>query len=114
MSDTPSDITLLLGKANRGDRGAFDQLVDVLYTDLRSRAEAYMRRERGDHTLQPTALVNEVYLRLLIRRSSSSAIAQSSSPSPRPPCVASWSSTRERRARSSVVVGRTGFRSTIT
>ena len=48
----------------RGDLQARDELVPVVYRELRRRAGAYLRRERSDHTLQPTALVHEAYLRL--------------------------------------------------
>ena len=49
----------------RGDLQARDELVPLIYQDLRRRAAAYLRRERADHTLKPTALVHEAYLRLL-------------------------------------------------
>jgi RNA polymerase sigma factor (TIGR02999 family) len=49
----------------RGDRHAFDQLVPLVHAELRRLARRYMARERHDHTLQPTALVNEAYLRLI-------------------------------------------------
>lgn len=48
-----------------GDRVAADRLIPFIYDDLRELAARYLRRERSDHTLQPTALVNEVYLRLV-------------------------------------------------
>lgn len=59
------DITALLEKWNQGDLEARDQLVPILYGELRRRAAAFLRRERPGQTLQPTALVNEVYLRLV-------------------------------------------------
>jgi hypothetical protein len=52
-------VTTLLAQASAGDDGARSALFDVLYKELRRLAEAAMRRERGDHTLQPTALVHE-------------------------------------------------------
>jgi RNA polymerase sigma-70 factor, ECF subfamily len=58
-------ITELLQAWGRGDQAAFDQLAPVVYAELRRLARHYMARERPDHTLQPTALVNEAYLRLL-------------------------------------------------
>ncbi len=58
------DITLLLRRWKRGDREAAEQLAVALYDELRRIARHYMRRERGNHTLQTTALVNEAYLRL--------------------------------------------------
>ena len=59
------DVTTLLHAWSGGDPGARDQLMQVLYADLRRRAAAYLRRERQGHTLQPTALVHEAYLRLV-------------------------------------------------
>jgi RNA polymerase sigma-70 factor (ECF subfamily) len=61
-SDT--DFTGLLAKAKEGDATAAAQASAALYTELHDIAAAYMRRERSGHTLQPTALVNEAYLRL--------------------------------------------------
>src|SRR5579872_958535 len=57
-------ITYLLDRAKAGDTVARDQLFRVVYTELRRLAGKHMRRERPDHTLQPTALVHEAYLRL--------------------------------------------------
>lgn len=57
-------VTLLLGAAGHGDRKALEDLYELVYGELRTMAESGMRRERAGHTLQPTALVNEVYLRL--------------------------------------------------
>ena len=48
-----------------GDQGAFDRLAPLVYEELKRQARLYMANERRDHTLQPTALVNEVYLRLI-------------------------------------------------
>lgn len=62
---TPSEsITILLSQVNGGDRDAFDQLVPLVYHELHRIADGYLRRESPSHTLQPTALVHEVYLRL--------------------------------------------------
>jgi RNA polymerase sigma-70 factor, ECF subfamily len=58
-------ISLLLQQWAGGDPQARDDLVPLVYQELRKRAAAYLRRERRDHTLQPTALVNEAYLRLM-------------------------------------------------
>jgi RNA polymerase sigma factor (TIGR02999 family) len=60
-----SHVTALLQAWSEGDRAARDALFPLVYDDLRRRAAAYLRRERLDHTLQPTALVNEAYLRLV-------------------------------------------------
>jgi len=61
----PSDATNLLLAWSGGDASAFDKLVPLVYQELRVLAQRYMRRERPDHTLRPTALVNEAYLRLI-------------------------------------------------
>lgn len=58
------DLTRLLRRWRKGDSGAFDELYPVVYQELRSLAGSYLASERGDHTLQPTALVHEAYLRL--------------------------------------------------
>ena len=60
-----SDITLILEAARRGDPGSVERLTERLYGELRRLAEREMRGERADHTLEPTALVHELYLRLL-------------------------------------------------
>lgn len=57
-------ITALLAKHAEGDEGAVDELVPLAYEALRSIAAVRMRAERADHTLQPTALVQELYLKL--------------------------------------------------
>ncbi len=62
------DITALLHAWAGGDAGARDELMPLVYSDLRRRAAAYMRRERRNHTLEPTALVHEAYLKLLDQR----------------------------------------------
>ena len=59
-----ADVTELLARWNRGDAGAFEALMPMVYGELRRLAAHYMRRERPDHTLQPTALVHEAWLRL--------------------------------------------------
>ena len=63
-SKPPEQITELLQAWSGGDPAAFDQLASIVYTELRRLARRYMARERPDHTLQPTALVNEAYMRL--------------------------------------------------
>src|SRR6202051_2850198 len=69
MSMTPPEegeqITRLLGEWRGGNQAALDQLSPIVHQELRRIAVAYMRRERSDHTLQPTALINEAYVRLL-------------------------------------------------
>ena len=58
-------ITQLLDKWSRGDKAALDQLMPLVYDELRRLAKSYLRRQRQNHTLQATALVNEAYLRLI-------------------------------------------------
>ncbi len=60
-----SEITRLLQAWSAGDEAALEKLTPLIYSELRRLARHYMERERADHTLQPTALVNEVYLRLV-------------------------------------------------
>lgn len=59
------DVTRVLNTWRAGDPAAAAQLVPLVYEELRRLARNYLRRERGDHTLQATALVHEAYLRLL-------------------------------------------------
>jgi RNA polymerase sigma-70 factor, ECF subfamily len=59
-----NDVTLLLEQWNRGDREALSKLLALLYPELRRLADDLLRHERSDHTLQPTALVHEAYIRL--------------------------------------------------
>jgi RNA polymerase sigma-70 factor, ECF subfamily len=71
MTDGPKHvarITELLLAVSEGGRAAFDQLIPFVYDDLRRVAAAQMRREAGGHSLQPTALVHEVYVRLVDQR----------------------------------------------
>ncbi len=67
--DHPShDLTALLDAWSAGDPAAFDRLLPQVLDDLRYLARRFLAAERPDHTLQPTALVNELYLRLASRR----------------------------------------------
>jgi RNA polymerase sigma-70 factor, ECF subfamily len=59
------DLTLLLTQWAQGDQHALDELTPLVYKELRQLAASQLRRERKSHTLQPTALVNEAYLRLV-------------------------------------------------
>lgn len=68
MSAAPGEITELLNRLNAGDTGARESLLAIVYDELRRRARARMRRERVDNTLQPTALVHEVWLRMIQQR----------------------------------------------
>lgn len=60
-----SDVTALLTRWNRGDAAAHDELLALLYGELRALAAGLLRGERAGHTLQPTALVHEAYMRLI-------------------------------------------------
>ena len=68
MKTTPPDITELLEDWGRGNHRALDCLLPLVYDELRRIARRQLRRERAGHTLQPTALVNEAYLRLVDQR----------------------------------------------
>ena len=63
-----SDVTGLLDDWTRGDRHALDRLLPLVYDELRRIAARQLRRERADHTLQPTALVHEAYVKLVDQR----------------------------------------------
>ena len=65
---TPSDVTRLLNAWSDGNKGALDQLLPLVYQELRRLARNHMRRERAGHPLQTTALVNEAYIRLIDQR----------------------------------------------
>jgi len=65
MKPASSEITKWLTDYRHGNKGALDQLMPLVYDELRRLAEHCMRQERSDHTLQPTALVHETYLRLV-------------------------------------------------
>jgi RNA polymerase sigma factor (TIGR02999 family) len=65
MNSTPGEITELLMAWNQGDQAAHDRLAPIVYEELRRLARGYLRRERPGHTLQPTALVHEAFLRLI-------------------------------------------------
>jgi len=60
-----TEVTRVLESLNAGDRSAVERLIPLVYRELRSLAAAFLRRERPDHSLQPTELVNEAYLRLV-------------------------------------------------
>jgi len=62
---TTHEITELLVAWSEGDRGALDQLVPIVEAELRRLAKSYLSRERPDHILQTTALIQEAYLRLI-------------------------------------------------
>lgn len=64
-TQTPKEVTQLLIAWNNGNQAAFEQLVPLVQTELHRLARHYMRNERAGHPLQPTALVNEAYIRLI-------------------------------------------------
>ena len=65
---SPRDVTALLGDWSRGNPAALNQLLPLVYAELRRIASRQLRRERTGHTLQPTALVHEAYLRMVEQR----------------------------------------------
>lgn len=68
MPETSSDVTQLLRRWGQGDHEALERLIPLVFTELREIAGRLFRRENEAHTLQPTALVSEVYLRLTKQR----------------------------------------------
>jgi RNA polymerase sigma-70 factor (ECF subfamily) len=64
MSET-HEVTLLLAEWGKGNQKALDELTPLVYRELRQLAASYLRKERQGHTLQPTALVHEAYVRLV-------------------------------------------------
>lgn len=65
MQPQAKEVTQLLLDWNNGDSAAVDKLMPLIYAELRQLAAGYLKRERRDHTLQPTALVHEAYLKLI-------------------------------------------------
>ena len=65
---TAADVTGLLAEWGRGNPDALKRLVPLVYRELRAMAARQLRGERGDHTLQPTALVHEAYFKLVDQR----------------------------------------------
>ncbi|MEZ5063448.1 MAG: sigma-70 family RNA polymerase sigma factor [bacterium] len=61
----PGQATQIFGRLLQGDRAAFDELLPLVYEELRALGQRHLRRERPDHTLQATALAHEAYLRLV-------------------------------------------------
>ena len=68
MPDSQADVTQLLHHWSQGDTSALDKLIPLVFEDLRRIAGRMFQRESDGHTLQPTALVNEVYFRLVDQR----------------------------------------------
>ena len=69
MNEPAGEVTRLLSEIGQGQKEAVNQLLPLVYEELHKLARGYFRRERGEHTLQPTALVHEAYLRLVDQRS---------------------------------------------
>ena len=67
-ANTSIGVTQLLIDVSKGDERAIDELLPLVYGELRKLAAAFMSRERSGHTLQPTALVHETYLKLIDQR----------------------------------------------
>jgi len=65
LDNRSTEVTHLLIKWHEGHHAALDELTPIVYAELRRIAAGYMRRERPEHTLQPTALINEAYVRLV-------------------------------------------------
>jgi RNA polymerase sigma factor (TIGR02999 family) len=63
-----TSLTLLLKRWSDGDSSALDEITPIVYRELRLLADCYLRRERSGHTLQPTELIHEAYLRLVDQR----------------------------------------------
>ena len=94
MSASPSsDVTRLLLDLTNGRREATDGLLPLVYAELRDLAARLLRNERPDHTLQPTALVHEAYLRLVDQRVGTWKNRAHFSASPPRRCGGSWSIT---------------------
>jgi RNA polymerase sigma factor (TIGR02999 family) len=67
VTDHPSEVSRLLADFRHGDRDALERLMPLVYGELRRLAAYHLRGERSGHTLQPTALVHEAYMRLAVR-----------------------------------------------
>ena len=68
MGDQPEGVTEMLRRWSAGDRTTLDELMPLMYDELHRQAKRFLRRERPDHTLQATALLNEAYLKLVDQR----------------------------------------------
>ena len=65
MNSDPAEVTLYLQQMEQGDSGAVDRVLPLVYQDLRRMADQLFREQWRNHTLQPTALVHEAYMRLV-------------------------------------------------
>lgn len=63
-----ADVAALLARWQGGDKSALDETLPDVYEELRRLARIYLNRERSDHTLQPTEVVHEAYMRLIAQR----------------------------------------------
>ncbi|MDQ3711552.1 MAG: sigma-70 family RNA polymerase sigma factor [Acidobacteriota bacterium] len=68
MEQSSQQITQLLKEWSDGNRASLDELMPLVYEELRRQASRFLRKERSAHTLQPTALINEAYLKLIDQR----------------------------------------------
>lgn len=68
MEKDQAQLTQLLEQVNAREEGALEQLMPAVYSELRRQAARYLRRERRNHTLQPTALVHEAFIKLIDQR----------------------------------------------
>ncbi len=68
MDENSQHITQLLNQWGDGNAEVLNDLMPLVYVELRRQASGYLLRERSNHTLQPTALINEAYLRLIDQR----------------------------------------------
>lgn len=68
MESSSADVTALLTRLSKGDKSVIGRLMPLVYDELHRRATSQMRQERANHTLQPTALVHETYLKLVDQR----------------------------------------------
>lgn len=68
MAQAPQNVTQLLDEGSKGNKEALDQLLPIVYDELRRQAARYLRQELPGHTLQTTALIHEAYIRLIDQR----------------------------------------------
>ena len=90
MPASGDNVTLLLARLRDGNQDAANQLIPLVYAELRRMAGAYMQRERPGQTLQATALVHEAYMRLVDGQPGPGRIAPTSSLSRPTPCARFW------------------------
>lgn len=67
-NETPNEITQMLVELTEGNQDVVNRILPHIYDELRRLAGSYLRKERADHTLQPTALVHEAYMKLIDQR----------------------------------------------